>query len=112
MTVSAAASELMTSSDDRPTADQVRFRVNPNVVAQRMGGDVVLVHLRTNQICELTETSARAWDLLTGGADKETVMASLEREFDVGPAQLRAELDDFLSVLIERELIDRLHDDR
>jgi hypothetical protein len=107
MTVSVAASERMTSSENRPNAaDRARFRVNPNVVAQRMGGDVVLVHLRTNQICELTDTSARAWDLLAGGADRASVIASLESEFDVEPAQLRAELDDFLSVLVERELID------
>jgi hypothetical protein len=71
-----------------------------------MGGDVVLVHLRTNQICELTSTSARAWELLTSGADKASVTASLEREFDVEPAQLRTELDEFLAVLRERELID------
>jgi hypothetical protein len=106
MTVSAAAAENVTSPHDRPAADRSRFRVNPNVVAQRMGGDVVLVHLRTNQICELSDTSARAWDLLTSGADKGSVMASLESEFDVDPARLRAELDDFLAVLIERELID------
>jgi hypothetical protein len=79
--------------------------VNPNVVAQRMGGDVVLVHLRTNQICELGDTSARAWDLLTSGADKGSVIASLENEFEVDPARLRAELDDFVSMLVERELI-------
>jgi hypothetical protein len=104
-----AATDNVTANEDRPAGagDRSRFRVNPNVVAQRMGGDVVLVHLRTNQICELTDTSARTWELLTSGTDKAAVIAALESEFDVEPARLRAELDDFLAVLIERELIER-----
>lgn len=106
MTVGAVAAESVIARDDQPDSGRTRFRVSPNVVAQRMGGDVVLVHLRTNQICELTDTSALVWDLLTSGASKAGVIAALEREFDVAPAQLRTELDEFLAVLMERELIE------
>ena len=112
MSVSVSAVDSVGSTDGRPdTGRSPRYRANPNVVAQRMGGDVVLVHLRTNQICELTSTSARAWELLTSGIDKAGVISSLESEFDVEPARLRAELDEFLAVLADRELIDA-HDDR
>ena len=110
MSVSAVRSAGSTG-DRADAARSPVYRANPNVVAQRMGGDVVLVHLRTNQICELTSTSARAWELLTSGIDKAAVIASLESEFDVEPARLRAELDGFLAVLAEAELIEA-HDAR
>src|SRR5215207_8182687 len=44
------------------------LRLDPNVVAQRIGDDVVLVHLRTNRIFELNATGGRVWALLAAGA--------------------------------------------
>lgn len=109
MSVGTVAAESSITKNDRPGADRTRFRVNADVVAQQMGGDFVLVHLRTNQICELTDASARTWELLASGLDKASVVAALEREFDVDPSRVRAELDSFISALTEFALIEE-HD--
>lgn len=112
MTPSASAVKSERSATGVPDGGTaLRYRASPNVVAQVMGGDIVLVHLRTNQICELSSTSARAWELLTSGTDRAAVIAALESEFDVDPSQVRAELDRFISTLAECELIEA-NDDR
>jgi len=36
----------------------------PEVLARRLPGGAVLVHMRTNRIFELNETGARIWELL------------------------------------------------
>lgn len=37
------------------------YQPNPDVVAQRVQDEVVLVNLRTNEIYTLNRTAARAW---------------------------------------------------
>ena len=84
---------------------QVTFRPNPDVVAQRVGTDVVLVNLRTNRIYELNRTGARLWELIQEGHDRDQIQQHLLREFDVEEAQLALEIDAFLTRLGEADLI-------
>ena len=84
---------------------QVTFRANPDVVAQQIGGDVVLVHLQTNQIYELNRTGARLWELVKAGHDRAELQAKLGAEFEVDDEQLAAEVDSFLTLLMREQLI-------
>jgi hypothetical protein len=81
-------------------------RVDPQVVFRRLGDQMVLVHLGTNQIFELNETAARLWELLTPDGDVAAVESRLVEEFEVDPAQLRSEIDETLALLKSERLIE------
>ncbi len=50
-----------------------RFRVNRDAVAERVGEEIVLVHLTTDRMYVLNQTAARAWELLCAGHDAPAV---------------------------------------
>ncbi len=85
-----------------------RFRVAPDTVAQRLGDEVVLVHMKTDRIFVLNCTGARAWELLCEGADVAGIRRRMQAEFDVGAARLEEELASLLTSLEEEGLI--VHD--
>ena len=66
---------------------------------------MVLIHLHTNEIFDLNETSARLWELLAGGGDVAAIETQLRQEFDVDPDQLHREVTATLSTLAQNDLI-------
>ena len=81
------------------------IRLDTNVVAQRVGDDVVLVHLRTNRIFELNATGGRVWDLLAAGENADSIVTTLVDEFEIDETALRAELAAFLETLRKDGLV-------
>lgn len=79
--------------------------VNPDVVSQRVGEDVVLVHLKTNQIFALNETGARFWELLSAGRSRAEIEHALHDEFDVDPEPLRREIDALVADLARQDIV-------
>jgi hypothetical protein len=77
----------------------------PDVIAQRVGDEVILVNLRTNRMYSLNLTGARFWDLLTMEHDIGRIHAQLLSEFDVDAAQLQREIDTLLALLKEAGLV-------
>lgn len=65
--------------------------VHADVAFRRVGEEVVLVNLVTNEIFALNETGARFWELLAEGHTRAEIVATLAVEFDVGEAQVDAE---------------------
>jgi coenzyme PQQ synthesis protein D (PqqD) len=86
-----------------------QVRADPDVVAQRLGDEVVVVHLRTNQIFILNRTGARFWELVESGSDLESVRKKMLGEFEVEESQLAKELEDFVEHLSRAELINVDH---
>jgi Coenzyme PQQ synthesis protein D (PqqD) len=86
-----------------------QVRADPDVVAQRLGEEVVVVHLRTNEIFILNRTGARFWELVESGSDLDSVKEQMLSEFDVEETQLAAELEDFVAHLSKAELINVDH---
>lgn len=72
------------------------------VLARRLPGGAVLVHLGTNRIFELNETGAKVWELLSEGLDNGQILQRLIEEFAVEPALAAADLRTVLEQL-ERE---------
>lgn len=83
----------------------MHLRPHPDVVWRRLDDDVVLVDLRTSRIYSLNDSAARAWELLSTGAERAEVERSLLEEFDVEPSELRASLDDLLGRLSAENLV-------
>jgi cell division septal protein FtsQ len=92
-------------TDPNLPADNGPWEPDPEVVTQRVEGETVLVHLRTNEIYALNSTGSRAWDLLATGMNREAVQEELQREFDVPSDQIRAEIDALIANLIEKKLL-------
>ena len=86
------------------------FRPNPDVIAQRMGAEIVLIHLRTDRIYELNRTAARVWGLLGAGHDQAQIQQQLLDEFNIGETQLAGEIVALLDLMqAEGLLVTREH---
>ena len=92
-------------TDSNFPEDNETWEPDPEVVTQRVEGETVLVHLRTNEIYALNTTGSRAWDLLATGI----VGRRCRRNFSANSTPLRIrsddELDTLLANLIEKKLL-------
>jgi hypothetical protein len=82
-----------------------RFRVSSDAVAQRVGDELVLIHLTTDRIYVLNSTAARAWELLCAEHDIEAVRRGLLQEFAVSEDQVSEELDRLLEWLRVEQVV-------
>lgn len=76
------------------------------MVAHRVRDELVLVHLETNRIFELTTTAGRVWDLLETMVDPDAIQEILQREYEVAADRLTLELDRTLALLAENRLVE------
>ena len=84
-----------------------RFRASPDAVATRVGDEIVLVHMKTDQIYSLNRTAARVWDLLCADCDRAEIERRMLDEFEVPSAELAGAIDDLVSSLVRGDLIVR-----
>jgi hypothetical protein len=82
-----------------------RLKPAPDVLARRLPGGAVLVHMRTNRIFELNETGARIWELLHEGLDQQGLLTRLLEEFDVDADRAAAEVEAVLGQLGREGLV-------
>jgi hypothetical protein len=83
-----------------------RLAPSPDAVATRLGDEIVVVHLQTDQIYSLNPTAARAWELLCECGDRAEIERRMLAEFEVAPAELAAAMDDLIGALAARRLIE------
>jgi hypothetical protein len=94
------------SRQERPGLSAgARFRASPDVIAQRVGDEVVVVHLTTNRMYELNATAACLWELLTAGHDVGAIRERMLREFDVDADRLWGEIEGTLASMRDVELV-------
>jgi Coenzyme PQQ synthesis protein D (PqqD) len=84
---------------------KARIEVSPDVIAQRLGEQTILVHLDTNLMFDLNPTASRFWELAQSGRTRAEIEARLLDEFAVDAATLEVEVDQLLAGLQERKLI-------
>ena len=82
-----------------------RFRPSPDAVAQRVGDEIVLVHLKTDRIFSLNRTGARIWELLSKNYSPFEIQERLLQDFEVDERQLKKELENLISSLCEQDLL-------
>jgi hypothetical protein len=79
--------------------------LDPNVLAQRVEDELVVIHLVSNQIYHLNSTAARLWELLETGLDLDQAKQQLMQEFEVSKGELEQDIADVLTSLAENQLI-------
>jgi hypothetical protein len=82
-----------------------RYEPCADVIAHRMGADMIVLHLETNRFFELNRTGARLWELLAGGCDRAQIQERLGREFAVAQDELSREIDELLASLVAEKLV-------
>jgi hypothetical protein len=88
-----------------------RFSPHPQVVSQRLGDEIILIHLLTDRIYQLNGTAASIWELMETGLDLAAIKHQLLQEFDAAEAQLNQETARLISMLLAEELVITLNGD-
>lgn len=86
--------------------NHLRVQLNPEVMAQRMGDDLVLVHLSSNQIFELSSSAARLWELLESGLGLAEAERQLLADYEVTSARLKEDILQTLRALETAHLVE------
>jgi hypothetical protein len=73
-----------------------------------VGDEVVLVHLKTNQIYALNETGARFWELLAEETSRDEIVATLTAEFTVSTDQLEREITALVGELERAGMVEQV----
>ena len=81
-------------------------RVGGETLHRSVGGETVLLNLRSGECLTLDDIGQRTWELLVDRGDREQVAAKLIEEFEGDPGVIRADLDEFLGELVDRGLIE------
>jgi hypothetical protein len=84
---------------------EVRLEASPDVIVQRTGEEMIVVHLGTSCVYDLNRTSTRLWEMLTEGRPRHEAEAELLREFAVDAGALAREVDATLAHLTEQDLL-------
>ena len=95
-------------TESRETVQRIgttRVRPDPNVLAQRIDDELVIIHLVTNQIYHLNSTAARLWELVETGLDLDQAKRQLMQEFEVPVERLEQDVSDVLASLAKNDLI-------
>ena len=78
---------------------------HPDVITQRLGDDVILLHLETDRFYQLNHTAARFWELLSTGKDLREIQDQMLQEFHVDAEQLMHEITSLITSLKEENLV-------
>ncbi len=83
-----------------------RVSVPPDVLVRDVQGESVLLNLATESYFGLDEVGTAMWRALVSAASLEEACRTLMDEFDVEPARLRADMEDFVGRLEQAGLVE------
>lgn len=86
-------------------SDGYRFYPNREVIAQRMGSELILLHLGSQKFYELNATAARLWELLEDGAAVDAAVIQLTKEYAVSEDRVAEEARGVLTELVKHDLL-------
>jgi Coenzyme PQQ synthesis protein D (PqqD) len=82
-----------------------RLTVAPDVLFRLVGDEGVLLNLNTTLYLGLNPVGTRMWNALTSASSIQAAYDTLVAEYEVEPAQLRADLEEFIQRLLGQKLI-------
>lgn len=82
-----------------------RVSVAPDVLFRLVGDEGVLVNLKTERYLGLNPVGTRMWNVLGSAASIQAAYDALLQEYEVEPAQLRTDLEEFIDQLLAQKLI-------
>jgi hypothetical protein len=82
-----------------------RVVIAPEVLIRNVGGESVILDLKSNRYLGLDEIGTRMWEVLLESDSIQTAYDTLLDEYDVEPKQLELHLVEFVDLLLEHKLI-------
>ncbi len=82
-----------------------KIEISADVLEQDLGGETVLMDLKSGAYFGLDVTGTRIWQLIREKEDLPSALEALMAEFDVDEAQLRKDVRDLLADLSEAGLV-------
>ncbi len=82
-----------------------RARIAPEVMIQEVGGESVLLDLKTERYLGLNEVGTRMWQALSESDSIQAAYETLQTEYDVTPQRLEEDLRDLIDRLLANALI-------
>jgi LmbE family N-acetylglucosaminyl deacetylase len=82
-----------------------RAQIAPDVMIQEVGGESVLLDLKTERYLGLNEVGTRMWQVLSESESIQAAYETLQAEYDVTPEQLEEDLRNLIDRLLENVLI-------
>lgn len=87
------------------TSFAMRIAVAPDVMFRTVGDEAVLLHLKSETYMGLDPVGTRMWTLLTASESIQRAYETLLGEYAVDGQQLRRDVEDFVSKLVEHHLV-------
>lgn len=82
-----------------------RVSVAPDVMFRELGGESVLLDLKTERYLGLDEVGTRMWNVLIGSPSIQAAYAELAAEYDVESDRLKKDLEELIVKLVAEGLI-------
>src|SRR5690349_18334491 len=82
------------------------FKLAPDVMARRVGGEVFILSIQRQCYFGLDEVGARIFALLSDGSSTGAILHQLEEEYSVDPELLRQDFENLIAELSRHELIE------
>lgn len=83
-----------------------KVKISLDVLSQEVGGETVLLDLKSEGYFGLDEVGTRIWQLLQEKGETDYVFQKLLEEYDVNEAQLQKDIEDLVGKLVETGLVE------
>ncbi len=83
----------------------MRFKPRAHTVFRRVGEELILVNMTTNRMFSANTSGAAIWDAIVVGDDVDALKMRAAEESHVADAP--ADVDAFVSALVDEDLIER-----
>ena len=83
----------------------MKLSASQEAMVRQVGEESVILDLKSDRYMGLDPVGTRMWQVLTAASSVNAGYEVLLGEFDVEPAQLRADVDDFVQQLVQLELV-------
>jgi hypothetical protein len=83
-----------------------KLRVPGDVMVSNLGGESVLLNLKTERYHGLDEIGFRFWELVTSSDSIQRAYDALVQEYDAAPETLRNDLAELIAALHQQGLVE------
>jgi Coenzyme PQQ synthesis protein D (PqqD) len=84
--------------------DELRLR-EADLSWRQVGDEVIVLDLRSNAYLSINRSGVTLWEMLVDGSTTATMADRLVSEFGLEEEQARADVDAFVTMLTERDLL-------
>ncbi len=86
------------------------MQISKEVIHREIAGEHILVPigelaLKRSGVFVITEIGAEIWEMLQSGKERDDILAALLNEYEVAEEVLMKDIEEFLQMLCENELI-------